>query len=359
MIGIILSIFAIVAIIGLSIYFALDIRKHKDANVADLATINTDINNEKEDRLSTLKFVVDQVNKTNLDMDTAYTEKLGNLAQADTVLNDKYAKLETGFGSIINLVDENGNALPLTGAPAPAGAGSSKVKLMKEVSVVGGMTVNDIRPNERGDGVLNAFKACGPANAGGVSKCIEFPNQAGDVYLTAFNDTKSIVLASPTEVKNDLSVVNGKFNIKKAPTTGASTNVMSMSYFEVGENAMTVLQSEGTNNNLVLKSPKDVLINGKSVNVLSDHMYLPKKLSLMDPAMQTLPATIEMNDQNDLHIKAPIGRKVFLNNVDIIELANKVVSISTDMNDLREAVNKRDASSSTPISTSPSPAPTA
>lgn len=357
MLEIILSIFAIFAIIGLSIYFAWDVQKHKDDNVADIATINKDINNEKVDRLSTLKFVVDQVNKTNSDMDAAYTKKLGNLAEADTVINDKYAKLETGFGSIIRLVDMNGNTLPITGAPA----GSSKVKLMKEVSVVGGMTVNDIRPNQMGDGVLNAFKACGPANTGGVSKCIEFPNQAGDVYLTAFNDTKSIVLASPTEVKNDLSVVNGKFNMKKAPTTGgASTNVMSMYYSKVGENAMTVLQSEGTNNNLVLKSPKDILINGKSVHVLSDQIHLPKKLFLMDPAMQTLPATIEMNDQNDLHIKAPIGRKVLLNNVDITELANTVVSISTDIHELRKIVNNRETSTPAPIPTSTTtPAPTA
>jgi hypothetical protein len=340
----------------------LDVRKHKDENVTDLATINKDINNEKEDRLSTLKFVVDQVNKTNSDMDAAYTEKLGNLAQADTVLNDKYAKLETGFGSIINLVDKNGNALPLTGAPAPAGAGSSKIKLMKEVSVVGGMTVNDIRPNEMGDGVLNTFKACGPANAGGVSKCIEFPNQAGDVYLTTFNDTKSIVLASPTEVKNDLSVVNGKINMKKAPATGAPTNVMSMSYFEVGENAMTVLQSEGTNNSLILKSPKDILINGKNVNVISDQILLPKKLLLMDPTKQTMPARIEMNDQNDLHITAPIGQKVLLNNIDITELASRVVSIRTDIDDLRKVVNDRETLPTTttaPAPTTTTPTPTA
>jgi hypothetical protein len=352
MIEIILSIFAIVAIIGLSIYFVWDVKKHKDENVTDIATITKDIKSEKEDRLSTLKFVVDQVNKTNSDMDAAYTDKLGNLVKADTVINDKYAKLETGFGSIIRLVDANGNALPITGAPAGS---SSKVKLMKEVSVVGGMTVNDIRPNDMGDGVLNAFKACGPANAGGVSKCIEFPNQAGDVYLTAFNDTKSIVLASPTEVKNNLSVVNGKFTIKNAPTTGAPTNVMSMSYSEVGANAISVLQSEGTNNNLVLKSPNAVVINGtNSVNVQSVQMTLPKKLYIAssEPTMQ---ARIELNDQNDLHIRAPTGRKVILNDVDITELSNRIVSINTDINKIRQVVNTM---STLPLP-SPSPEPTA
>lgn len=139
MIELILIILVILVVATVSIFAWTDYNKHKKSNETDFTKVGTDIKTEGATRLSNLKFVVDQVNKTNEEMDTTYTKKFDDI---DSSLKD-YNSFKAGFGSLITARNRSSNVdIPLTNlATLPA----TDVNMIKHVSFLGGATIKDLQ----------------------------------------------------------------------------------------------------------------------------------------------------------------------------------------------------------------------
>lgn len=194
----ILALIAILALAGVSIYFYMEFDKHKISNKEDYNKLATDINNEQGNRLSNMSSIVEQVNTINDDIKKTYDEANAGQNEKITNLGVKLDNIETGFGSLISATDiDSSSNLQLSNI---ADFKNVDYKLLKNISVVGGMTIKDVNKT-------NSFKICG----GEPEKCIQFPDDNGNVFLTGFNNG-SIMMGSETSFKNGITFLNDDVN---------------------------------------------------------------------------------------------------------------------------------------------------
>jgi hypothetical protein len=169
---------------------------------------------EKSDRLSNIKYVVDEVNSVNKDIYTTLSTSnqtintsLSSLSTQHNTLksdlntykadfNTYKADLNTGFGKWINL-SSNTATIKLTELPG-AQPGGVDIKLLGNVIATMGMTAVNLTP-------AKPFKLCnGEGNTTG--NCMKFPDADGNTYLTSLTNGGKIVLDAPTKVNNSLDV---------------------------------------------------------------------------------------------------------------------------------------------------------
>lgn len=190
MLEIIFLVLIIIAIVAVSVYFFVDFSKHKDENITDFNKVRSDIVVEQETRASNLASIVQQVNDVNMRMDADHKASIKGVDDNVKDITDKYNSFETGFGYIIQTTDKTtGSAVPLTAAIESTPV---DLQLMKHVSVVSGMTIKDLDNDKR-------MKACGTGT--NATRCIEFPNDTGDTYLTSLVEDGSIVAAAPLKTQ--------------------------------------------------------------------------------------------------------------------------------------------------------------
>jgi hypothetical protein len=259
MLEIILVVLALIAIVGACVYFYTDMKDHKATNNTDFDKVNKNIEEEEATRLGNIKYVVDQVNNTNTAMDTEY----------DT----RFKKLEdtgTGFGKLIVAENASGGVVPFKDITDTDG---SKLKLMRDVSVIGSMSIKDLQIAHRTSNSLTpSFKACGVAG----SPCIQFPDSSGDTFLTAFTTDKSVVSGSifkanaglMTDTINNLTATN---NLKIS--TGALGNEIVVGKATADGIKLTSGGSSIEINNgainITASSFSNIKLNSQSIDVVS------------------------------------------------------------------------------------------
>lgn len=209
MLELLLVLFVILAVVGLSVYFLVDFNKHKNSNIKDFERVDTNLGDEKKTRLANLKYVVDQVNDTNKEMDTTYTTKFDTIEKDLKDNVDKYTKFESGFGTIIQARDSKNVVIPVTQlSTLPA----TDLELMKHVSVVGGATIKDLEIADK-----KGLSICGKKEGTGDPRCIKFPNSEGDTYITNLVNNKGIILDGAVKSKGMMHLY-GNMSMYSDPT---------------------------------------------------------------------------------------------------------------------------------------------
>jgi hypothetical protein len=342
MIEIIISFIALLIIFLASIYFYFDIKKHKEENISDLLSINNSIDAEKEDRLSNLKYVVDQVNTTNQNMDTEYNINLNNL-------KNKQELFEKGVSSLMQPKNATGSVVPFSLLNATTSP-TVNLELINHVSSIGGMTIKDLHGSK--DGLSKSLMACGT----GVdsSKCIKFPDENGDTYLTSVVTGKSIVAGAPLITK-DVSI-DGTLTFKNGETSFMQITpdkIKNTAYFSTNDdvnlnlmsNNLTNITGKNTLNLLSDPTSGKIIISANTADASAvSEFKLPQKISITKNSLNSLnssnvlaSATIELNENNDLVIRPPVGKKVIINgNLDvsgnIASTNGNIVTTSTNGN---------------------------
>jgi hypothetical protein len=286
MIELILIIVVILAVIGFSIFAWTDYDKHKESNVVDFGKVDAGLKEEKETRLSNLKFVVDQVNKTNEDMDTTYGKKFEDV---DASIN-KYKAFESGFGSLITARNRSSNVdIPLTNlATMPA----TDMNMIKHVSFLGGATIKDLqmaadKPDMR-------LKVCG---TGDKPACIELPNADGDTYLTSLVSGKGIVFDAP--VKNYGAFGLYSMASKEVPTMTLQAATAEQANFVMGANGVMSIRTNET-------TPTELMHINKSNTTIKNTLTLQNSSGKE--------ATLAVNADGDLTI---VANRVRVNGVEV------------------------------------------
>lgn len=272
----------IIAVIAACVYFYIDFTKHKESNVSDFEKVRTDVVSEQETRTSNIASIVQQVNDVNYMMDTENKEAI---AKIDETVNDvvsKYTTFETGFGSIIKTTDA------ITGEQVPLREITSStpvdVQFFKHVNMLGGMSINELSRNDN-----KRVRACGSGSD--ATRCIEFPNDIGDTYITSLTSGGKIIAGAPLKTQG----IDVTGNIKIHDTN----NLEFMSFFEV--NDTSVISGANT---IKLTAP-----NGVEV---------PRVITLSN-GTSTDTATIHLDNQ---------GLKIGLTNGASIQLSDETISIN-------------------------------
>jgi len=296
MLEIVLAIIAVLSIIGISIYFYMDMDTHKKSNKTDFEQVDKNLGIEKEDRLANLKFIVDQVNKTNEDMDTVYNKKFqehaGTLQEQQAQIEQnlaKYNDFESGFGTIIRVSQETvgatGNKMVSIPLSSLATVPITNVDLMKHVSALGGITIKDLTNSK--ETPTKRVKICG---AGDLPTCMELPNDEGDVYITSLVKDRSVVLDGMVKTKGTLKTYG--LHELYAPNSDMPTATFGVTAGEPLPNALSITAPNGVAIYTSQNTPALMINRDNTVSINGDVMINGTKVSsaLAFPS-STLPTT--------------------------------------------------------------------
>lgn len=215
-VAIVVMILALLALIGVVVFFLYDYFKHKDENANDFRETGKKIDAEKTDRLSNLKYVVDQVNVVNTDIFNTMTSNVDRLDMNTSNVQKMHTSYVDQVGSYMRF---SCNLIP--GAPSVSlsnlpGTGAPNLELIQHVTAMMGMTVHDLT----GEG-KQRVELCNPDK----SKCIKIPDEYGNVHVTTLSDGGRVVVDSPLQANNALHLVNTNVadrNLVKLSTDGSS-----------------------------------------------------------------------------------------------------------------------------------------
>jgi hypothetical protein len=203
-ITIIILVLILLAICGFVVFLLVDYFKFKDSVKTDIITADNAIATETNNRLSNLKYVVNQVNTVNSDIASTFTSNVNStnsrVGSLETTQSSLLGSMNKSFSysSNIGSTSRDFNFLNLPSSSMP------NMNLLNHVTMVSGLTINDLNsasdPNHQ-------MKLCFDAN-----NCIKLPNENGDTYFTA-QLNKSIEMGSPVRFTKDASFANSFNNV--------------------------------------------------------------------------------------------------------------------------------------------------
>jgi hypothetical protein len=222
-----LLILLLVAIAIGIVYFLKDYYDYRTNTDSHLSNVDTGLSNTSS--LGNLKYVVDQANTSfNQIGSTLY----GFSNSTNTSLNSLTTQQRT-LGSNLNDFKNNFNSAfrfstviedPLTAQPNThdvfnfPGVGTIDTRLINHVTAVGGFTARDLTTSGN-----NQVKICG---TGAGSKCIRFPDNDGNTYLTALNPTPVGGVTPSVILDGNVSIGNGTGNLLvNVPTNSTPVRV--------------------------------------------------------------------------------------------------------------------------------------
>ena len=189
-----------------------DYLQYKSLVNTQLSVAQSAVNSEKADRVGNLKYIVDQQNNVNSQIYSTTQQNLANQATLSSQLDASQGNILAGLNSAMNFTDNHGNNVPIINLP---GAANPNMNLMNNVNATMGLTAKDFNTNGQ-------VKMC---NASGT-KCIKFPDQNGDTYLTDIGTGGSIILngTKGTQINNGVNL-NGSLNINSSSGAPSGTIV--------------------------------------------------------------------------------------------------------------------------------------
>ena len=237
-IAFIIILLIIIAIIVVVIYYVQDYLNYKNTINADLSTTQSAINSEKSDRVANLKYIVDQVNAVNSQIYTTTNQNIQNQALIEAQLDASQSNIISGLNSAFTFTDNNNNVIPITNLP---GSPQPNLTLLNNVTAAMNLTAKNMNIN-------GSVQMCSPTDP---TKCSQFPDQNGNVYLTDAGNG-SIILDGDngTTINNNMNLY-GSLNINsKSGSPSAlinpSVNSLNIQTNKLGVGDFTNLQPQAT-----------------------------------------------------------------------------------------------------------------
>lgn len=193
--AVVVLLLAVIALVVVVVFFISDYLKHKDENTTDFKKANSRIDTEKSDRLSNLKFVVDQVNDVNTDIYQTMTSNVNMMGSNVDVVSTTQDKMVKGLDKFLQFSSNVSIATsPTVSLIDLPGTSQPDIKLIQHVNSVMGLTVSDLQKGK----VTAEF--CNKDN----TRCIRFPDANGDTLLNTFEEGKNVVVDAPLKLKKDI-----------------------------------------------------------------------------------------------------------------------------------------------------------
>ncbi len=213
-------IFVILTLSAIVTYLVLDMNRQKQELADKLNSTNAALQSEKSDRISNVKYVVDQVNEVNDDIYKSVNTTLQQDKQKIDALTTAHSDLTTSLNAFMAASPTstayassvNSASIPITEHKEVI---NPDLRFLKRVSVTKGMTVSDVDYDKS---PINDVKICSKVDP---SNCLRIPDAKGNTVLTSVIPGKSIVLKGnvgintdnatvPLQVNGDVSVTYGR-----------------------------------------------------------------------------------------------------------------------------------------------------
>lgn len=200
----IVMLLAVLALAGTVGYLTVDYLKHKETNTKEFGETQEQISAEKDDRLSNLKFVVDQVNTVNNDIYNTVETDIKTERERVDKLGTTQDKMMSGLDAFLKF----GSNVPLPGSTPATNSGyvslldlpghaTPDVNLIQHVSLTSGLSIRDIPvPTAGADASgTNRVEIC----AANSQRCIRIPDaKSGDTVLTSLAEDGFIRMQAKT-----------------------------------------------------------------------------------------------------------------------------------------------------------------
>ena len=193
----------IIGIIFVLFHYIRDYLNYKSTVDTNLSVAQSAINSEKTDRVQNLKYIVDQVNTVNDQVYQITNQNILNQQQIESQLDISQSNIVAGLNSAFTFTDSNNNPLSIIDLP---GYMQPNVNLMNNVTATMNLTAQNMNLN----GTAQMCSANDP------NKCIQFPDQNGNTYLTDMgNGNITLDATNGTNITNGLNL-NGNLNINSS-----------------------------------------------------------------------------------------------------------------------------------------------
>ncbi len=248
--SLLIMIVVLLALIGVLVFLVWDYIRYKEATAKELAETNSSVENEKVNRLSNIKYVVDQVNDVNTDIYNTFNSNITLHDDRLGVIENDQVQMLDGINSFLSFssnVSVGANVAPISLQDMP-GIRNADVRLMTHVTSVSGFTIQDIAAGS------NTVEFCSKSDP---NRCIRFPDKDGNTLLTTMSPNSSIIMDSPSEFRSSVT-------LKAASSTSAP-----VTYGSVG--AIT----NGTQSDLSIKAENDLFLRGGKVGI-STNSFTPE-----------------------------------------------------------------------------------
>lgn len=227
----------IVVILGFGGYFAYDYIQYKKTLETEFEKANKDIvanqtaiSAEQKTRVSSMKYVVDQVNTTNEDIYSTFTSNVADTKKTTDTLTDRQLKMLNGLNSVMRFststVSNGSNLVDILSLP---GAPTVNMELMKRVNVLNGMTFNELSATKN-------VKLCGVPDGGGDARCMEFPNADGKTVFTNLVQNKPLVFNANAEFSSNVLFANADGGLLESSSTAQPLKIRSSKFVHVANN---------------------------------------------------------------------------------------------------------------------------
>jgi hypothetical protein len=202
--AVVVMVLVLLALIGVLVFLVWDYFKYKDETNTNFAKATKAVDDEKSERLSNLKYMVDQVNTVNTDIYNTFSSNVQLHAQRIGGVETTQTGIIGGLNSFLTFssnvsVAPGASAGPISLLDMP-GMKNPDVRLIKHVTAVSGMTINDLTASS------NTVMLCGRDDP---TRCIRFPDSDGNTFITSLVPNKNVIVDVPTEFRNTVSLKSG------------------------------------------------------------------------------------------------------------------------------------------------------
>lgn len=243
--AIIVMIIVLLALSGVLIFLVWDYMKYKDDTNTNFTNTNQSISNEKTDRLSNMKYMVDQVNTVNTDIYNTFTSNQQIVNSNVSNLTTRQDKTIAGIGQFLRF-SSNVSITPSSGTMASGnvsildlpGFVAPDVQLIQHVTAVNGLTIRDISNSSNRNVMF--------CSATDSSRCIKFPDTDGNTYFTGMTAASKIVLDAESDVVGRLNFRNSTDKLQYASITSFDDALTGRKDLIVGaSNTIRLIPSSG------------------------------------------------------------------------------------------------------------------
>lgn len=203
----IIIIAGLIILASIVIYFIKDYVEYKSQINTQFSVTESKVNAEKLDRLSNLRYVVDQVNTVNDDIASTLDKETTNQTTLASELDASQKNYLAGLNSAFKFRDNSGKQISLTDLP---GSVQPNTEVLTNIIATMGLTAKDLEPNG------NKVKLCSKKDP---SKCIQFPDNNGNTYLTDMDNGSVIIDGTKGAIINNGINLTGGLNINSATGT--------------------------------------------------------------------------------------------------------------------------------------------
>jgi hypothetical protein len=193
---ILLVIIILMGLIGVTIYLVKDYKEYKTQTDGlftkqqeNISSVQKSVSNEGSARLSNLKFVVDQVNSVNMDIDNEMTS---NVTRLDTKLAGVSNVQQQWIRGMDTFFRFSSNATSKSLYDYNNSYATPDLELIRRTSMLGGVNIQNIDSANVGK---PAFQVCGTDSTGQVnSRCIKIPDTNGNTFITGLRDNSKVII---------------------------------------------------------------------------------------------------------------------------------------------------------------------